>query len=143
MNIMGMWLINRLRAELCPDTDFGTVTRLAEESANIATVDAAAQDFLAPESMVRAFDEATGGALKTPGDYFNCAVRSLALGYKKALEELEANTGKEYTKLYIVGGGAKNGYLNRLTEEFSGKKVVALPIEATAIGNLKVQMRAK
>lgn len=142
-NIMGMWLINRLRAELCPDTDFGAITRMAEESANTATVDAAAQAFLAPDSMVRAFDEATGGALHTPGDYFNCAVRSLALGYKKALEDLERNTGRKYTKLYIVGGGARNGYLNRLTEEFSGKKVVALPIEATAIGNLRVQMRVK
>ncbi len=142
-NIMGMWLINRLRAELCPDTDFGTITHMAEESRNTATVDAAAQAFLAPESMVRAFDEATGGALHTPGDYFNCAVRSLALGYKKALEELEANTGRRYTKLYIVGGGAKNGYLNALTQELSGKEVVALPIEATAIGNLRVQMRAK
>ena len=139
-NIMGMWLINRLRAELCPDTDFGTITRLAEESANTAAVDSASQAFLAPESMVRAFDEATGGALRTPGDYFNCAVRSLALGYKKALEELEANTGRRYTKLYIVGGGARNGYLNRLTQEVTGKTVVALPIEATAIGNLKIQM---
>ncbi len=139
-NIMGMWLINRLRAGLCPDTDFGTITRLAEESANTAAVDSASQAFLAPESMVRAFDEATGGALRTPGDYFNCAVRSLALGYKKALEELEANTGRRYTKLYIVGGGARNGYLNRLTQEVTGKTVVALPIEATAIGNLKIQM---
>ena len=105
-------------------------------------MDAAAGEFLAPESMVRAFDEATGGALRAPGDYFNCAVRSLALGYKNALEELEANTGKQYTKLYIVGGGAKNTYLNALTEEATGKTVVALPIEATAMGNLKIQMEA-
>ncbi len=139
-NIMGMWLINRLRAELCPETDFGTITKMAEESANTATVDAAAGEFLAPESMVRAFDEATGGALRTPGDYVNCAVRSLALGYKKALEDLEHNTGKQYTKLYIVGGGAKNTYLNALMEEATGKTVVALPIEATAMGNLKIQM---
>ena len=139
-NIMGMWLINRLRSELCPETDFGTITKMAEESGNTAVVDAASQAFLAPESMVKAFNEAAGGALHTPGDYFNCAVRSLALGYKKALEELEANTGRQYTKLYIVGGGARNGYLNRLTEEVTGKTVVALPIEATAIGNLKIQM---
>ena len=123
-NIMGMWLVNRLRAELCPDTDFGKIV-----------------DMACPESMVRAFDNATGGALRTAGDYFNCAMRSLALGYKKALEELEANTGRKYSKLYIVGGGAKNGYLNALTEEATGKTVVALPIEATAIGNLKIQMK--
>ena len=140
-NIMGMWLINRLRGELCPDTDFGSIVDLARGSSNTATVDSEGQEFLAPESMVRAFDAATGGALRTPGDYFNCALRSLALGYKKALEELEANTGRKYSKLYIVGGGARNGYLNELTEAATGKTVVALPIEATAIGNLKIQMK--
>ena len=46
-----------------------------------------------------------------------------------------------YDKLYIVGGGAKNGFLNRLTEEATGKTVVALPIEATALGNIKIQMK--
>lgn len=39
-----------------------------------------------------------------------------------------------------MGGGAKNRFLNRLTEEATGKTVVALPIEATALGNLKIQM---
>ena len=41
-----------------------------------------------------------------------------------------------------MGGGAKNAFLNRLTEEATGLEVVALPIEATALGNLKVQMEA-
>jgi len=40
----------------------------------------------------------------------------------------------------VVGGGAKNAFLNRLTEQETGKQVVALPIEATALGNLKVQL---
>ena len=57
-----------------------------------------------------------------------------------AIHQLESNTGRRYEKLYIVGGGAKNAFLNRLTEESTGKKVIALPIEATALGNLKVQM---
>ena len=60
-----------------------------------------------------------------------------------AIDELEANTGRKYEKLYIVGGGAKNQFLNRLTEEATGKQVVALPIEATALGNLKIQMEVK
>ena len=59
---------------------------------------------------------------------------------EQAIEELEANTGTQYSKLYIVGGGAKNQFLNRLTEEATGKQVVALPIEATALGNLIIQM---
>ena len=54
--------------------------------------------------------------------------------------ELEENTGESCKKLYIVGGGAKNAFLNRLTEEATGKQVVALPIEATALGNLKIQL---
>lgn len=137
-NIMGMWLVNELQKELCPETSFSEIVRIAEKSRSDALVDANAQEFLAPESMKAAFDEATGG-LGSNGDYFRCAYRSLALSYKKAIEELEANTGKKYQKIYIVGGGAKNTYLNRLTEEFTGKSVVALPIEATALGNLKIQ----
>ena len=68
------------------------------------------------------------------------AYKSLAQSYKQAVGELEANTGTKYEKLYIVGGGAKNAFLNRLTEEATGKSVIALPIEATALGNLKIQM---
>ena len=68
-------------------------------------------------------------------------MRSIGYGYKQAIEDLENNTGKSYPEIYIVGGGAKNVYLNGLTEEITGKRVVALPIEATAIGNLKIQMK--
>ena len=103
-------------------------------------VDANAPEFLAPKSMKAAFDTAANGKLQTIGDYFRCAYRSLAVSYREALDELERNTGTHYEKLYIVGGGAKNQFLNRLTEEATGKQVVALPIEATALGNLKIQM---
>ena len=140
-NIMGMWLVNRLQAELCPDKPWGEIVREAEESAFAETVDANAPLFLAPESMAAAFDGALAEKPKTIGDYFRCAYRSLALSYQKAIEELERNTGKTYDRIYIVGGGAKNGFLNRLTEEATGKQVIALPIEATALGNLKIQMR--
>ena len=92
--------------------------------------------------MKAAFDAATGGVLHSIGDYFRCAYRSLAESYAKALTELEANTGTQYDKLYIVGGGAKNDFLNRLTAQATGKQVVALPMEATALGNLKIQMEA-
>jgi len=138
-NIMGMWLVNELQRELCPDTPFPEIVKMAKESACEAVVDANSQEFLAPESMKAAFDNATG-RFESIGDYFRCAYKSLALSYKQAIDELEANTGTKYEKLYIVGGGAKNEFLNRLTEEATGKKVIALPIEATALGNLKIQM---
>ena len=138
-NIMGMWLVNELQRELCPEMKFTEIVKLAEDSICNALVDANAPEFLAPKSMKAAFDAATGG-LNSIGDYFRCAYRSLALSYRQAIEELEANTGKTYEKLYIVGGGAKNQFLNRLTAETTGKEVIALPIEATALGNLKIQM---
>ena len=140
-NIMGMWLINELQRELCPDWSFPQIVKAAEESSCEALIDANAADFLSPQSMKAAFDAATEGQLKEIGDYFRCAYRSLAVSYRDALAELEKNTGKHYEKLYIVGGGAKNEFLNRLTEEESGKQVIALPIEATALGNLRVQMK--
>ena len=139
-NIMGMWLVNELKRDLCPDMAFPEIVKAAEESACDILVDANAPEFLAPKSMKAAFDAAAGERLKTIGDYFRCAYRSLAVSYREALKELERNTGRAYEKLYIVGGGAKNAFLNRLTEEATGKKVIALPIEATALGNLKMQM---
>ncbi len=142
-NIMGMWLINELRRELCPETPFGEIEKLAEKSGCGIILDANAPEFLSPKSMKAEFDKASGGRLKTPGDYFRCAYLSLAESYRVALGELEANTEARYDRLYIVGGGAKNGFLNSLTEKYTGKKVVALPIEATALGNLKIQMEAE
>ena len=142
-NIMGMWLVNELKRDLCPDLRYPEIVKLAEESSCSLLVDADAPEFLAPKSMKAAFDAATGGALKTVGDYFRCAYCSLAASYDTALDELEGNTGKHYRKIYIVGGGAKNPFLNRLTEEATGKQVIALPIEATALGNLKIQMEVK
>ncbi len=139
-NIMGMWLPNRLRAELCPDKPWGEIVAEAESSDFVETVDANAPIFLAPESMKAAFDSALSAKPQTLGDYFGCAYRSLALSYQTAIQELECNTGKRYDRIYIVGGGAKNGFLNRLTEKATGKKVIALPLEATALGNLKIQM---
>ena len=167
-NIMGMWLVNRLRTELCPDKPWDEIVSEAEQSTFNETVDANDDGFLAPASMKQAFDQALGRALRKPGesdhliitnmtaeqidawndsrpplsvgDYFRCSYRSLAKSYALALAELEHNTGKTYDKLYIVGGGAKNAFLNRLTEEATGKQIIALPIEATALGNLKIQM---
>lgn len=141
-NIMGMWLVNELQKELCNGLGFAEIVNAAKESACDALVDTNAPEFLAPKSMKAAFDRATGGKLVSIGDYFRCAYRSLTESYAKALSELERNTGKQYDKLYIVGGGAKNEFLNHLTARATGKQVVALPIEATALGNLKIQMEA-
>ena len=146
-NITGMWIIQSLRKELCPDTSFGEIADMAAKSGYAEIFDVNDDAFMAPKSMKGAIAEylvAHGSpAPVADADYFNAAYVSLAHGYKKAIGDLEANTGKTYPSIYIVGGGAKNTYLNDLTEKITGKKVVALPIEATAIGNLKVQMNRK
>ncbi len=145
-NIMGMWMVNRLRDELCPGEDFSIITKNAEASDYPGLVDVTSQRFMAPSSMSGALREAlaeTGQACPgSPGDCFRCAYRSLAKCYGESVRELERLTGCKYSSLYIVGGGAKNQYLNRLTEEETGLRVIALPIEATALGNLKCQIMA-
>ncbi len=141
-NIIGMWVVNNLKQELCPDMPFDEIIKAARESDFNQFADVNDSKFLSPDSMKAAFDSCFDAPPQSIGDYFKCAFLSLAHSYKKALQELSANTGKLFTKLYIVGGGAKNTYLNELTERICNIKVVALPIEATAIGNLKVQAEA-
>ena len=140
-NIMGMWLVNRLRDELCPGKNFSEIITEAENSNFNYTVDATDEIFLSPISMKEAFDLKLTQPVKNISDYFRCAYRSLATTYAKAVENIERNTKQKYSVIYIVGGGAKNNFLNRLTEQATNKKIIALPIEATALGNLKIQMQ--
>ncbi len=141
-NIMGMWIVNNLKKEICPDKPFKEIDAESDACTSDITVDANAPEFLSPKSMKEAFDEAAEYKLNTIGEYFRCAYLSLAYSYRSALNELESITGEKYQKLYIVGGGAKNKVLNRMTAETTGKEVIALPIEATSYGNLKIQMEA-
>lgn len=141
-NIMGMWVANKLRAELCPDAPWSEIVWAAERSDFTCRADVNAPVFLSPDSMRAAFDGVLKQQPKCAADYFNSAYISLAHGYAQALAELGENTGARCSELYIVGGGAKNAYLNALTEKVCAVKVHALPIEATALGNLKVQFDA-
>ncbi len=145
-NITGMWIIQSLRKELCPDTSYADIAAMAEASGYTELFDVNDDVFMAPESMKDAIKDylVSHGkpAPESDADYFNSAYHSLGYCYDLAIKDLESNTGKSYPEIYIVGGGAKNDYLNGLTEKYTGKRVVALPIEATAIGNLKIQMKA-
>ena len=141
-NIMGLWLVNELKRELCPDSPWPEVLDAAERSTFDGMVDAEDPAFLAPARMTAAFDEALGRKPPDAPAYLRCACRSLASAYARALKELAANTNKRFTSLTVVGGGANNGFLNRLTAEMSGLKVEAYPLEATALGNLKIQWEA-
>ena len=141
-NIIGMWLVNRLREELCPGKPWEEITAEAERASFDGLVDAEDQDFMAPQSMKEAFDAKLERRPDSTAGYFRCACRSLADTYGRAVRTMEKSTGIIRHKLYIVGGGAKNAFLNRLTAEATGKQVIALPIEATAVGNIKVQIAA-
>ena len=143
-NIMGMWLVNRLKDELCPNKPFSQIVEETEKSKFFDYADINDELFLAPESMKSAFDrwfENENIKPEQESNYFRCAFTSLAVSYAEALKELERNTGNRFDELYIVGGGAKNELLNELTAQTCKVQVKALPIEATALGNLKIQIQ--
>ena len=140
-NIMGLWIIQSLQKET--KTIFEKMIMLAKTSNYKEIFDVNDAMFLAPVSMKEAilkwFENRNIQGPSNDADLINCVFHSLAYSYKVAIEELEKNTGKKYSKIVIVGGGAKNKYLNELTNLYTGLEVVALPIEASALGNLKIQ----
>ena len=79
---------------------------------------------------------------ETAGELAAVIYKSLADSYRETAEEIEALTGKHYDTIHIVGGGSNASYLNRLTAQASGRRILAGPSEATAIGNLMAQMIA-
>jgi rhamnulokinase len=79
---------------------------------------------------------------ETPGELAFAVYTSLAQCYKTAILDLEKITGKDYPAISIIGGGSKDHYLNSLTAEYTGKPVYAGPTEATAAGNILLQMQA-
>ncbi len=141
-NIMGLWLIGELKKEF--GCDFGQMVEEGRKSGYDEIFDVNDRAFLAPKKMSEAIKEYfTRQARPTPqgrADLFRTVYRSLANSYARATEELERITGEKIENICIIGGGAKNDFLNELTEEFTHKKVIALPIEGTAIGNLRCQM---
>jgi sugar (pentulose or hexulose) kinase len=76
----------------------------------------------------------------TPGQIVRCVLESLALQYRFVIEELKQLTDRSYGSINIVGGGSHNALLNQFVANVSGKPVIAGPGEATAIGNILVQL---
>jgi len=141
-NITGLWLLSRLREEYSLSAPEGEA--LAKTSAYSEIFDVDGKAFVCPDRMSQAIQEdiAARGKMPpaTPADVLNCAYRSIAQGYKKAVDGLERATGKTYNGILVVGGGAKDHYLNTLTAQATGKYVRPVIGEATALGNLKIQM---
>jgi rhamnulokinase len=149
-NIMGLWVIQRLRHELggaYSFTELEEMARGARRAAGIRDwrVDLNLPRFLNPPSMIAALrDECARGGRRipqSPGELAFCAYSSLAGCYKTAIEDLERITGKTYPSISIIGGGSKDRYLNTLSAEYTGKTVFAGPAEAAAAGNVLLQMK--
>lgn len=143
-NIMGLWMIQSVKREIGGNLSFGEICRLAEESSISSIVDCNDDRFLAPANMttqVQAACRESGQQVPEGIGETACVIyNSLAECYAKTIRELETITGQAYEKIHIVGGGANADYLNRLTAGATGVPVWAGPAEATAIGNLAVQM---
>ena len=143
-NIMGLWMIQSVKKEFEEDLSFAEICERASKETIDSIVDCNDDCFLAPQSMIKAvqdFCRATGQTVpQTVGEIAAVIYNSLGKCYGDTVKEIEAITGNTYDTIYVVGGGANAGYLNVLTAKYTGKNVSAGPTEATAIGNITVQM---
>ncbi len=138
-NIMGLWMIQSVKRELEDKYSFAELAAMAQCKPFIGTVDVNDGRFLAPASMIGEVNRSFGGKLGI-ASVMRVIYDSLAQSYAEAIRALEENTGGEYDRLYIFGGGCRDELLNRLTAQATGKRVVTGPVEATAVGNLLMQM---
>lgn len=149
-NIMGLWLIQQCKRAFDAAGDSHTypeLEQMADETPALRSiVNPNDPRFLNPTDMPKAIQEycsETGQPVpQTKGELVRCATDSLALMYMTTLQSLEQLTGNTMEVIHIVGGGSKNIMLNRMTANACRRPVIAGPIEATAMGNLLVQVRA-
>ena len=148
-NITGLWFIQRLFAEWQErgeTTDYKSIIDEATSSAIRSTVPVDDARFTNPASMEKAIQEycAEQGMQipHTKGEFMRCVTESLALRYKQGIEQMNRCIPSPITQLNIIGGGCQNGLLNQLTANATGIPVLAGPVEATAIGNILMQIKA-
>ncbi len=143
-NIMGLWMIQSVRNELAPDMGYGQLCEQASKETITTMVDCQDDSFLSPDSMVAAIKDycAKSGqeVPETLPEIASVVYNSLARCYGEKMAEIERLTGVTYDCINIIGGGSNAAYLNELTAKYTGKKVLAGPGEATAIGNILAQM---
>ena len=112
---------------------------MAKSSSFTRLIDPNAQQFVAPDNMIEAIREYLGEPELPVEDVLSSVYHSLAASYARSVKTIEKVSGKEIELINIIGGGSKDGYLNLLTKKYTGKRVLAGPTEATAIGNLLAQ----
>ena len=149
-NITGLWLIQQLVKEWEQEgykCDYSDLVKEAEQSTLSSYFDVDDASFMNPDKMSEAIvaylKERNENVPVTKGDFMRCICISLAKKYAEVKVQMEGCTNKKINKIYIVGGGSRNQLLNRLTAEFTGCEVVRGEVEATAMGNVLVQMKVE
>ena len=149
-NISGLWLIQETRRDL-EKTDrkysYNELEMLARESESFRSfIDPDAPELSAHGNLpdkIRAYCKSTNQPVpETVGQVVRCIYESLALKYRLALTQISQCTGKNFDVLHLMGGGTKDGFLCELSAQSLGIPVVAGPIEATALGNIILQLIA-
>jgi rhamnulokinase len=150
-NIGGLWLLQGCRREWASAGRTYEYNELMTAAVDHATAFRSLFDpddpgFLHPESMPEAI---AGYCRRTsqpepdgPAAITRAILESLAFKYRVVLDALEELTGTPITEVQIVGGGALNRLLNQFTADATGRRVIAGPVEATALGNIAMQMLA-
>lgn len=143
-NIMGMWIVNQISQQEGVSVK-EIATSLTESPVKYDEVfNVNDESLLAPVNMKDAVvNLLKNNPPKDMKELFSSIYHSLALSYRNTINELEMNLQTTFNYVYIIGGGANNKFLNKLTEEYTHKKVVALPIEATSLGNIKIQLKRR
>lgn len=149
-NISGLWLIQEIRRNFRAEGkaySFNDMEQLARaEEPFRCFIDPDAPEFasvgLIPEK-IRRFAECTHQPVpQSDGALVRCIYESLALKYAYALKQISQNTGKNFEVLHILGGGTKDAFLCQMTADSLGIPVIAGPVEATALGNIILQLIA-
>ncbi|MBE7055372.1 MAG: rhamnulokinase [Ruminococcaceae bacterium] len=142
-NIMGMWLFQSIRKNLDKKYTYDEMMEMAKKSKYTKTFAPNDPRLLAPSNMIDAVKECLNEPDLPLCDVINSVYHSLASSYADIACEIEKITGEKINCINIVGGGSKDTYLNELTGKYTGREIITGPVEATAMGNLKIQMKIK
>jgi len=150
-NCMGTWLVQELRrawrARDGREMDWDELNKLTGQGRPFAaSIDPDDRGFFNPQNMESAIvDYCRRTAQEPPADrgtMLRTVYESLALKYRLVSEQISQVSGSPVSVIHIVGGGSRNAFLNQMTANACGLKVVAGPEEATAVGNAMVQAMA-
>ncbi len=145
-NVAGLWLLQEC-VRHWGETDLDSLlARAAAVPAFSAVVDVNDAAFLPPGDMPARIESACQAlGQRPPADragIVRCILDSLALAYRRAVQQAQELSGRHVDVIHVVGGGSRNALLCQLTADACSLPVVAGPTEATALGNLLVQARA-